>query len=97
MSSERRRVEVVGYLTEEEAFRFVVGNSSSSAIDGNETWPGLIIQNTNTPKLEEGEWQKVWAVCGGNMFLLHSCVQEACRTGSWDKGEFLVFISVYLF
>ena len=75
---------VLGELTREEALRFVVGGKDSS---GNE-WPGLISAHEDLPPLLKEDWEKVWAMCGGNIKLLRRCVKDA-RQGDWGKGKIL--------
>lgn len=79
-------VMVLGDLSQEEAKRFVRGGKMEDGNGEEEFWPGRISQY---PKLQmnDGEWKKVFKVCGGNMWDLSCCVGTAGSTGSWEKGE----------
>ena len=50
-------------------------------------WPGLISQSAKIPELRKEDWEKVYATCGGNIFLLRECVKEAGNCGDWNKGK----------
>jgi hypothetical protein len=84
-SSASRMDVVLGDLTHEEALRFVVGGKDSS---GNE-WPGLIRAYENLPALHKEDWEKVWAMCGGNIKLLRTCVADADVSADWGEGKVL--------
>ena len=83
-SANTREIVVLGDLTREEALRFVVGGNDSS---GN-AWPGLLSAHEKLPPLHKEDWEKVWAMCGGNIKLLRRCVKNA-RQGDWGKGKIL--------
>ncbi len=53
---------------------------------GNE-WPGLISASEDIPPLCKEDWDKVWAMCGGNIKLLRICVAYAHK--GWGKGKVL--------
>ena len=76
---------VLGELTREEALRFVVGGKDSSG----KVWPGQISAFEGLPALHKEDWEKVWAMCGGNIKLLRICIDDADILGDWEKGKVL--------
>ena len=70
-------MEVVGDLPEEDAKRYILGGSG---------WPGLI-KSGDLPPVDDAVWEKVFAVCGGNIGLLQRCINEAGLWRNWDTGE----------
>ena len=76
---------VLGTVTREEALRFVVGGNDSSGSE----WPGLISAHDDLPPLYKEDWDKVWAKCGGNIYLLGICVSDAAFYCDWGKGKIL--------
>ena len=76
---------VLGELTREEALRFVVGGKDSSG----KVWPGQISAFEGLPALHKEDWEKVWAMCGGNIKLLRSCIAGVSVHGDWEKGKVL--------
>ena len=77
---------VLGELTREEALRYVRGDGSNVSV---KRWPGLISQSERIPELRKEDWEKVWATCGGNMYLLGRSVDKAKIKQNWDEGTCL--------
>ena len=101
MDATQRRVEVLGDLTSDEAFVYVCGGKVRNRNGFEEDWPGLMAQSAETLALgmTPEDWKKVWAVCGGNMYLLKYCVASATQYNSWDEGKkplLLLFYSCLL-
>ena len=101
MDENQRKVEVLGDLTSKEAFVFLCGGKVRNRKGFEEDWSGLMAQSEETLALgmTPEDWKLVWSVCGGNMYLLKNCVDDAKQCGSWDKGKetvsnVLLFFSV---
>ena len=71
-------VKVLGDLSEEEAERYMFGDESKGTGTG-KAWKGLVTQ-FNLPPDQSAEvrdmWPRIYAVCGGNVGQLRSCLAD---------------------
>ena len=82
MTKEKLRVEVIGDLDETEARAFVYGDDKIG-------WDGIIKDNPDAAaKMPEDEvkWEEIKEICGSNMGLLISVVEEARSWGNWEDA-----------
>ncbi len=84
MTEDRFEVEVLGDLTEEEAYKFVFGDGDG-VVGG---WSGIINDvapgTKAAPAGGREKWPEIYERCGGNIMLLIGCVLEAKLWGDWD-------------
>jgi hypothetical protein len=84
MTRDRFEVEVLGDLTEEQAYNFVFGDGDGVAGG----WPGIINDvppgTKAAPAGAKEKWPAIYERCGGNIMLLKGCVLEAKLWGNWD-------------
>lgn len=76
---------MLGDLSEEEAERLMRGGPGKDIDGKEEIWPGLISQSPALT-MNDTEWKKVYQACGGNIYLLSTCVETTMGVG-WDEGK----------
>jgi hypothetical protein len=100
LGSNNFEINVLGDLTEEEAWEFVYGTAVGATIDPLSvaapvvaapvvTWPGIINDPSSlkpVPIGAEEQWPAIYERCGGNIGMLKQCVGAARRLGNWKDA-----------
>ena len=85
--------------TKADAFVYVCGGKVLNRKGVVEEWPGLMAQSQKTKKLgmTPEDWEKVWSVCGGNMYLQRIVLPTPYGTAAGRKVRKLIASSVFFF